>query len=258
MKKIFTAIIAIIGSIAAAAAAVSPSMADSAYNKEMYGDAVDLYRQILAENGPSADVYYNLGNALYRQDNVAGAVLNYERALRIDPGHADARANLQFVNSRLEDKPENNNSFLTRLHHSAVTATSANTWAWVALGAFLLLCGLTALYIFSGNVLLRKVGFFGGIVMLAATVYLIVVTVDAAKHFNDHSEAVVTVPSTLLNSAPRQPRQTEKVVPLHEGTKVQILDSVSTPDDPVSPRYYKISINGSAPAWLRATDVEII
>ena len=94
--------------------------------------------------------------------------------------------------------------------------------------------------------------------MLAATVYLVVVTVDAAKHFNDHSEAVVIVPSTLLNSAPRQPRQTEKVVPLHEGTKVEILDSVSTPDDPVSPRYYKISINGSAPAWLRATDVEII
>lgn len=257
MKKIFTAIIAIFGTIAAAAA-VAPSMADSAYNKEMYGDAADLYRQILAEQGPSADVYYNLGNALYRQDNVAGAVINYERALRIDPGHADARANLAFVNSRLEDKPENNNSFLTRLHHSVVTSTSADTWAWITLGAFLLLCGLIALYIFSGNVMLRKVGFFGGLVVLAATVYLVVVTVDAAKHFNDHSEAVVTVPSTLLNSAPRQPRQTEKVVPLHEGTKVEILDSVSTPDDPVSPRYYKISINGSAPAWLRATDVEII
>lgn len=258
MKKIFIAIIALVGSIAAAAAAVSPSMADSAYNKEMYGEAVELYRQVLAEQGPSADVYYNLGNALYRQGKPAGAVINYERALRIDPGHSDARANLKFVNSRLEDKPEDNNSFLTRLHHSIVTSATANAWAWISLCAFLLLCGLIALYIFSGNITLRKVGFFGGIVMVVATFYFVIVTIDAVKHFNNDMEAVVTVPSTLLNSAPRQPRQTEKVVPLHEGTKVQILDSVSTPDDPVSPRYYKISINGSAPAWLRATDVEKI
>lgn len=258
MKKIFIAIIALVGSIAAAAAAVSPSMADSAYNKEMYGEAVELYRQVLAEQGSSADVYYNLGNALYRQGKVAGAVINYERALRIDPGHSDARANLKFVNSRLEDKPEDNNSFLTRLHHSIVTSATANAWAWISLCAFLLLCGLIALYIFSGNIALRKLGFFGGIVMVVATFYLVIVTIDAVKHFNNDAEAVVTAPSTLLNSAPRQPRQTEKVVPLHEGTKVQILDSVSTPDDPVSPRYYKISINGSAPAWLRATDVEKI
>ena len=68
----------------------------------------------------------------------------------------------------------------------------------------------------------------------------------------------MTVPTTLLNSVPRQPKQTEKVVPLHEGTKVQIIDSVSTPDDPVSPRWYNVKINNSTGAWLRATDVERI
>lgn len=256
MKKILFTLLTILMALAADAQPVA--MADSAYNKDQFGEAVRLYTEILSKCGPSSDVYYNLGNACYRHGDIAGAVLNYERALRIDPSNDDARANLQFVNSRLQDKPEDNNSLLTRVHHDIVTSTTANTWAWIAIATFVLLCAAAALYIFSGNVALRKTGFFGGIILVVLTVYFIVVAADAASHVNDHSEAIVTVPSTMLNSQPRQPKQTEKVVPLHEGTKVEIIDSVSTPDDPVSPRYYKVRINGSTPAWLRATDVERI
>lgn len=256
MKKIILALIIIF--TAATAVAATPALADSAYSHEQYRDAADMYRQLLQENGPSADVYYNLGNALYRSDDISGAVLSYERALRINPRHEDARANLDFVNSRLQDKPENNNSFFTTLHHSVVTSATANTWAWLALAAFIVLCGAAAIYIFAGNVRLRKAGFFGGLVMLVVSLYFFVVAADAASHVTDRSEGIVTAASTMLNSAPRQPRQTEKVVPLHEGTKVEIIDSIATPDDPVSPRYYKVRINGSSPAWLRATDVERI
>lgn len=256
IRKIFTAIIALVS--LAAQAGVTPAMADSAYTREQYGEAIELYTQLLAERGPQAEVYYNLGNAWYRHGNVARAVLNYERALRIDPSNSDARANLAFVRSHLQDKPEENNSLFTRLHRGVVAALSANAWAWIALVSFIILCGAAAAYIFSGNVLLRKTGFFGGLAMIVVTVYFVVVAAEADSRLSDRSEAIVTVPSTLLNSSPRQPRQTEKVVPLHEGTKVEIIDSVSTPDDPVSPRYYKVRINGSTPAWLRSTDVERI
>lgn len=232
--------------------------ADSAYNQERFSEAVKLYNRALVENGRNADLYYNLGNANYRSGKIAQAVLAYERALRVNPAHADARANLEFVNSRLEDKPEDNNSLLTRAHQSVVRAMSANGWAWTAFAAFVLLCGAAALYIFSGNIMLRKTGFFGGMILVVVTIYFVVVAADASSRIDDHSEAIVTVPSTLLNSVPRQPRQTEKVVPLHEGTKVEIIDSVATPDDPVSPRWYNVRINGSTGAWLRATDVERI
>ncbi len=258
MKKIIFTILVAMAAMMTARAEASHALADSAYNKEQYGEAINLYREILAGEGNSPEVLYNLGNAYYRRGDVARAVLNYERALRLDPTHPEARANLAFVRSRLQDKPEDNNSFLTRLHGSVVTAAAANTWAWAAVVAFVILCGAVALYIFAGNVALRKLGFFGGIIMLAVSIYLIVVAANAASRVDDHSEAIITAPSTMLNSAPRQPRQTEKVVPLHEGTKVEIVDSVATPDDPVSPRYYKVRINGSSPAWLRATDVERI
>ncbi|MGM9859891.1 MAG: hypothetical protein ACI31C_03955, partial [Muribaculaceae bacterium] len=143
-------------------------------------------------------------------------------------------------------------------HRDVVCALKANTWAWIALLSFIALCAAVALYIFSGNVLLRKVGFFGGIILVFVVIYMLIVAADARARINDHSEAIVTSPATMLNSSPRQPKQTEKVVPIHEGTKVQIIDSIATPDDPVSPRYYKVRLNGSTPAWLRATDVERI
>lgn len=241
-----------------ATAATDVQLADSAYNKEAYTEAIRLYTKALSENGRNADIYYNLGNAYYRQGNVAQAVIAYERALKINPSMADAKANLEFVNSRLEDKPEDNNSVLTRAHESVIGSMTANAWAWTAFVVFVMLCGAVAVYIFSSNVTVRKAGFFGGMVLLVLAVYFVVVARDASKRLNDNSEAVVTVPSTLLNSVPRQPKQTEKVVPLHEGTKVEIIDSVATPDDPVSPRWYNVRINGSSAAWLRATDVERI
>lgn len=257
LRNIIVFIIAI-AFAAGARAAVPNALADSAYTKDQFGEAVKLYTDILDNQGHSAVVYYNLGNAYYRQGNIAKAVLNYERALRFDPTMADARANLEFVNSRLQDKPEDNNSMLTRVHQGVVTAARANTWAWIALSAFILLCAAIAVYIFSGNVAMRKLGFFGGIIMVAVTIYLVIVAADAAARVDDHSEGIITAASTMLNSAPRQPKQTEKVVPLHEGTKVEIVDSIPTPDDPVSSRYYKVRINGSTPAWVRATDVERI
>ncbi|MCI9055569.1 MAG: tetratricopeptide repeat protein [Muribaculaceae bacterium] len=258
MKLRILFIMAIVLGTAVRAIAALTVDADSAYTQERYTEAVRLYNEALKENGRNADIYYNLGNANYRAGHVAQAVLAYERALRVNPAHADARANLDFVNSRLEDKPEDNNSLLTRAHEGVVRAMSANGWAWTAFVTFVLLCGAAALYIFSSNVTVRKAGFFGGMILVVLTIYFIVVAADASARVDDHSEAIVTAPSTLLNSVPRQPKQTEKVVPLHEGTKVEIIDSVSTPDDPVSPRWYNVRINGSTGAWLRATDVERI
>lgn len=232
--------------------------ADSAYTHEEFTEAIILYKNFLNNEGPNAEVYYNLGNAHYRAGHIAQAVLAYERALRIDPNHADARTNLNFVNSQLEDKPADNSSFLSVAHQNVVEFMSANAWAWCAFIMFVLLCGAVALYIFSSGVIVRKIGFFGGIILAVLTLYSVIVASDASARRNLHNDAIVAVPGTLLNSVPRQPKQTDKVVPLHEGTKIQIIDSVSTPDDPVSPRWYKVSINGSSPAWVRSTDVERI
>ena len=95
--------------------------------------------------------------------------------------------------------------------------------------------------------------------MIFVFAYTIVIAYQTASAYKSHEEAVVIVPTTNLSSAPRSNRgDKEKVVPIHEGTKVMIIDSLSTPDDPNVGKWYDVKINNSSRAWLNAADVERI
>lgn len=259
MKKLILILYIVLAVAATAEAQSLAQQGDSAYAREDYRHAIELYSRSLAEEGVSTDLYYNLANAYYRNDNPGKAVLNYRRALRIDPTNSDARANLNFVVSRIEDRPEDDSSFLGNLHYSILGLMKPNAWAWTSFGLFVLLTACGALYIFSGEVAMRKTGFFGGIVVLFVFIYALVCALQSAAAARDTSEAVVIAPSTYLNSAPRAPRTSdEPAVSLHAGTVVEITDSVPTPDDPQSDMWYNVRINKGTKAWLRASDVERI
>ncbi len=258
IKKILTLLLISVATLEVSASSFA-QQADSAYNKENYREAISLYLESLARDGQSATVYYNLGNAYFRNDNLGKAVISYERALRINPTDADARQNLDFVRSRIQDRPEDDTAFFAKMHRSVVAAAKADTWAWIAFGVFALFIAAIALYIFSRSIAMRKTGFFGGIVLLFIFAYVLYVASDALEAASSHESAVVIKPSTQLSSAPRAAGSaSDKVVTIHEGTKVEIVDSVATPDDPVSPRWYNVKINNGTKAWLRASDVERI
>lgn len=257
MKKFICLIVLCLSAVSAFAVSVG-EQADSAYNKENYREAINLYQQTIAEDGPSSTLWYNLGNAYYRVDNPGKAILCYERALKIDPTNADARQNLAFVNSRIQDKPEDDTPFFSSMHHSVVTSATPDAWAWIAFLTFVLVMAALALYIFARGVTLRKVGFFGGVILVCLCAYFLVVASDAVDEATSDRYAIVTAPSTQLTSAPRAASGSDKVVTIHEGTKVEITDSVPTPDDPVSKTWYNVKINKGTKAWLRASDVERI
>ncbi len=245
---------------AATSAIASPATAgDSLYNNEQFRDAASMYERSLNEEGPSADTYYNLGNAYFRTGQTGRAVVAYERALKLDPTHEDARTNLEFVNSRIADRPEDDSSFLSNLQRHVSDSLTANAWAWCALALFAMLLGAVAVYIFATGVSVRKFGFFGGIVLCVLFVYTLSTALASASYARSHGSAVVIVPTTYLSSSPRPSAgSSDKLVAIHEGTKVEVIDSISTPDDPSSPKWYNVKINNSTKAWLRAVDVEKI
>ena len=257
MKYIFAFCLTLI-SLSASATSLA-LRADSAYNREDYADAIRLYNEAIAGEGVSSNLYYNLGNAYYRDNRLGLAILSYERALALDPSNEEAATNLEFVRTRIEDVPEDDSSFLSNVHGNIVSNMSPDAWAWTALVLFIIVLGTVALYIFSSNVTLRKVGFFGGIIVLVFFVYSLVIAYQTANAFGKHDKAVVIVPTTNLSSAPRSTRsEKEKIVPIHEGTKIEIIDSLSTPDDPNVGKWYDVKINNTTRAWLDAQTVEHI
>lgn len=245
--------------VKAETAATLSAKADSAYNSKNYTEAADLYKTIIKEYGVSSDIYYNLGNTYFRMGKIAQSVLAYERALKIDPSNKDARINLDFVNTTLEDKPEDNSSILGKIHSEVIALMSPNAWAWTAFALFALIIGLIAIYLFLSNVTIRKVGFFGAMVLFIVLVYTTIVAYQSAAAIDNNDIAIVTTPSANLTPAPSaKTDKTDKIVPVHEGTRLVIIDSVNAASNDGAQLWYHVKVNNSTAAWIDASNVERI
>jgi tetratricopeptide (TPR) repeat protein len=256
MKKILILAVLIINAISALAL-TNVERGDSAYSKSAYTEALGYYTEALNKEGSSSNLYYNIGNTYFRLNDLGHAVINYERALKVDPSNEDARTNLEFVKTRIQDKPEDDSTFLSNLHRNITSWHSPNAWAWIAFTLFVIVMGAIALYLFTYNINIRKLGFFGGIVMLIVFLYVLSIAKSTADAIDDHEQAVVIVPTTNLRSVPQTAQsKTDKVVPIHEGTKLIIVDSLATPDDPATMMWYDVKINNSTRAWVSSSDVE--
>jgi tetratricopeptide (TPR) repeat protein len=116
--------------------------ASEAYRSEDYKRSIQLYEQVVAqllsEGRESAEIYYNLGNAYFRNGETAKAILNYERALLLDPGDSDIRHNLRFARTRIEDKIDTAETFfLTSWINNLENLLNSNRWATLAIILFI-------------------------------------------------------------------------------------------------------------------------
>lgn len=231
-------------------------MADSAYAADNFTLAEQLYLESIKTDGTSTTLFYNLGNAYYRQGNLGKAIVNYERALKLDPTNADAQANLEFVKSKITDRQIDEGSIMTTLWNSITGFFKADTWACIAIALFALFIAAAFTYILSNVVFVKKLSFFGGIVVFLLCAAAIIVSFAAANRTTDNSHAIILPPSAQLSTTPREARtQAEEAFLLHEGTKVEVVDSVMTPGEGM---WYEVKVGQNERAWIKATDVERI
>ncbi len=73
--------------------------ANTLYSQGQYTHAAQAYEQLLTTGQHSGNLYFNLGNAYFKNDHIGKAILNYERARRIAPGDTDIEANLVYARS---------------------------------------------------------------------------------------------------------------------------------------------------------------
>ena len=67
------------------------------YQETDFSGALDAYETVLQAGFESADLHYNLGNAYFKTGSLGFSILSYERALKLDPGDPDIRANLDLA-----------------------------------------------------------------------------------------------------------------------------------------------------------------
>ncbi|WP_300701357.1 tetratricopeptide repeat protein [Bacteroides sp.] len=228
---------------------VTKAEGDSAYIRNDFASAIQIYENLL-KKGEAAEVYYNLGNSYYKAGDIAKAILNYERALLLQPGNADVRANLEIARSKTIDKvvpvPE---IFFVSWIKSLINSMSIDAWAKLGVVFFILLLGALYLFFFSKQIVWKKTGFIGGLVLLA---FVILTNVFASQQKNeliDRNDAIVLSPSVTVRSTPSDSGTSLFI--LHEGHKVEIKDN--------SMREWKeIRLEDGKVGWVPASAIEMI
>lgn len=199
------------------------NQANQRYAEGHYQEASKLYEQILATAQESADVYFNLGNAYFKQSLTGPARLNYERALRLDPENEDIQHNLQFAKSMQLDKiDEVQEMFLSVWFDKLLNTFTSNGWAILFIGLFMCLLSLTLIYLFTNNYRLRKISFLSGVFVILLLFLSFVFGSRQRSKQIDNSHAIIFAPVVTVKSSPDTSGADLFIV--HEGLKVKVIE----------------------------------
>lgn len=223
--------------------------ANAAYNEGKYSTAAELYESILADKQHSAKLYFNLGNAYYKQDKLGKAILNYHRALRLAPADEDVRHNLEYATQATKDNIEEIPVFfLTSWVRSVRDMMGCNGWTALSLVALCVALIGTLAYLLAQRLSLRKAGFY---VMGVAALLFVVSTIFALNKRHDlvsGEKAIIMSSAAPIKSSPD--RAATDLFVLHEGTSLTLGESIDG--------WVEIRIADGRKGWIESSRIERI
>ena len=223
--------------------------AGEAFAAGQWQNALNCYQMIEGEGLVSDDLYYNIGNTFLKLQDNAHAILYYERALKLNPSHADAAHNLEIVRQMTLDKIDEVPDFiLVSWFHNLRQGLSANAWAWITLGLLLLAGILLTVFRSGAPRSLRKVSFILSCIVLVLAIFTFIFSLQQKRAVTRQDSAIVTAPVCSVKSSPAEGGKT--VFVLHEGTKVRLLDDVGD--------WARIEIADGRQGWAQGSTFEII
>lgn len=206
------------------AAECTPETAANYYADKSYHEAMACYEELL-RTGESPELYYNYANSCYKSGHLGLAILNYEKALKINPFYDDAKFNLALVNQQITDKIDPVETFfLVSWLENLGKLFSSNQWAYLGLFCFFIFLAMVLVFLFSSWRWLRKTAFWTGFFMLILFITCVSYSYIERNKQIQTPEAIVLAGSLVVRSAPDE-SGTELFV-LHEGSKLKVKDEL--------------------------------
>ena len=223
--------------------------ADDAYSKGKYQEAIVNYEAAL-KKGKSADIYYNLGNAYYRTDNITRAVINYEKARLLAPGDDDINHNLEVARSKTIDNIQPGEKIFFKVWFEDIkTSMGIDTWATLSLISLVVALILFLVYLFVKQMAVRKVAFYLSLVLVIFFIFGNVFASQLKDFATSSSAAIIVSPTVTAKKTPTD--QAADVCVLHEGTRVEITDNALK-------GWYGFRLADGREGWITDKDVEVI
>lgn len=225
--------------------------ANAAYAEGRYAEAATLYSELIDQQGldsrSMATLYYNLGNAQFKQGELAQSILAYERALRMQPSHREARHNLRFAQSRITDNIPEQDFFVSTWARAVRNSLSEPTWWMVSVGLWLLTLCAIILFLLGRTTWLRKTAFH--IAWLALLFALIAGCNAYSLNRRDALRAEAVITQGVVNAKASPDRSGTDLFTLHEGTKVTIRETIG--------EWANVRV-GNYEGWVRLQNLERI
>lgn len=238
-----------INSLAAANVDVLMAEANKSYSDGKFEDAIKAYESIINQGYKSDILYYNLGNAYYKTKNISSAILNYERALLLNPRDENIRFNLDlartFTVDRIEPLPE---FFMVSFFNKFRLFMSTNGWAYTGLFFLIVSLALAYFFWFTFNPGVKRVTFSVGIVTVLITLLSFTFSFQQKNNILNHGYGILTPSVIAVKSSPSD--SGKDLFVLHSGTKVKIIDSVGD--------WYEVRISDGNMGWILKETMEKI
>lgn len=201
------------------------ALANKYYTEGKYTEAITHYEAIVANGKVSAELYYNLGNAYFKLNDVAHAILNFERAYLLNPGDDDISFNLDLARAYTTDKIDAiPDFFVVKWVNSISNLLNSNTWAFLAITFFIIALVLLMIFQFSGKYLIKKFAF--AISWFSVFIFIVSLTfsISQKNRIVNSNHAIVISSAVSVKSSPSE--NSSDLFILHAGTKVETLRNV--------------------------------
>lgn len=201
------------------------SEGNSAYQNEDWQSAIISYEKLLNQNYESAALYYNLGNAYFKTGVIGKAILNYERAIKLNPGDDDIQFNLQLAKTRTVDRiKEVPKLFILEWWNLLISSIAISTWVLIVLTFYLLLLISIGLYILSRSISIQKLGVYSGIFSVSAFILSLIILFAAYNREVTTDHGIITTGLVNVKVSPRA--ESNDAFIIHEGLKFEIEDQL--------------------------------
>ncbi len=253
MKR-FLNIIALVSALLAGVPALAQEntlfdQATEAYNQGNYDEAISNYEEILESGKHSAAVYFNLGNSYYKKNEIAPSIYYYEKALLLEPGDPEIKNNLRFAqNMTLDAISPLPQTDLQRYYKNLIFALSLDGWAYLGIFFVLLFVGAYLFFLGSRTPNKKRTGLISSLVSLFLAVVCTALAYLQYRAYQKDQPAIIFASEVPVRSEPNE--RSGAAFLLHEGTKVQVLDSLDS--------WRKIGLADGQNGWIPAESMRLL
>lgn len=219
------------------------------YREGKFREAAESFDAILKSGYVSAPLYYNLGNAYYRANELGQAALAYERALRLSPDDDDVRYNIDLLSLRLTDRIESVPEFFFKAWLRSLSAIMSPALSSALFAtAWVILFGALSVLLIAVSHRVRAVAVRLTALLVPFVILLALIVGVQASVASERDEAIIVAPVVTAKTSPD--RQSMDAFVVHEGLKVTTGESLG--------EWISVTLPNGTVGWVRHLDIEVI